>query len=309
MTPLAYDPLRAPFEMPVAIFSLHCELREPLEMQRRAGATLSTLLRGALGVALHEAGLAFLHEPHSPSQKRSHATPVVLRVQTLSRAAHSPQALSALHLSLTLLGRAPVAHQAQVLAAVAAMGQTGLTANRIPFALEVEPGFSGSLDQWVSARMVPCARLRVELVSPLDMVLDNVAGRLVGEAAHDLVQWDLVDRELAPLLGKQGCDLLADAARRAAARSAETLQVLTDVRYQKQGLRRSHSNGNHFTLHGHTGTIHLEGDLTLAWPWLCVAELRGAGRKKSFGLGELRLHPNPPELNQPGVQHPVFPAL
>jgi len=38
-----------------------------------------------------------------------------------------------------------------------------------------------------------------------------------------------------------------------------------------------------------SGFVELTGDLTRAWPWLRVLALRGAGQKRSFGQGEVRL--------------------
>ena len=38
-----------------------------------------------------------------------------------------------------------------------------------------------------------------------------------------------------------------------------------------------------------SGYVELSGDLALAWPWLAALALRGAGQKRSFGLGEVRL--------------------
>lgn len=135
----------------------------------------------------------------------------------------------------------------------------------------------------------------LELASPYQGGDAQVA-HLLGNLAHDLVQWDLEDSGTSAQLGKRGCDALADEARREAESSLSGVTV--DVRTldaEDHGLRQSRSNRGAFRLHGVSGYVELRGDLARAWPWLASLVLRGAGQKRSFGLGEVRLWLPPSE--------------
>ena len=175
-----------------------------------------------------------------------------------------------------------------------AAGRAGLWNGRtsVLFDLTYRPVFEGTLGAW-AARSGPHAmaagRVLVELASPCQGD-DAQLAPLLSNLAHDLVQWDLEDRGRSAELGKRGCDALADEARRQAEASLQGVTV--DVRAlgaEDRGLRQSRSNRGSFRLHGVSGCVELSGDLALAWPWLAALALRGAGQKRSFGLGEVRL--------------------
>jgi hypothetical protein len=275
--------------MPIAIVSATCQLAQPVDLPPRDGATLATVLRGAFGDALVHAGLGPLHEPRSRAQRRDHPSPLVLRVRSVEADAHEPTHVCGFEFTLLFLGRAACAQREPVLAALHGMAATGLTATRVPFELTLASGFEGTLADRNAMRARDGSRhARIVLRTPMSADLLRFDA-VLGEVAHELVQWDLVDRQVSEDLGKRGCDALAEQARVAAASSLLGVRVDADVTEQHIGSRRSRSNGHRFGLTGYTGAVTLEGDLCGALPWLVVLELRGAGRKKTFGLGEVQL--------------------
>ncbi len=310
------ETISAPFEMPIAVVQAQAHLSEPLELPAHPGASLATTLRGCYETALLRLGCALaagprccdrtpastpggvicadpspcpipiLYKPRSEAQRRDHASPIGLWArQTNERL---------VDLRVVLWGRRALAARQLAFEALAAAGRAGLWNGRtsVLFDLTYRPVFEGTLGAW-AARSRPHAmaagRVLVELASPCQGD-DAQLAPLLGNLAHDLVQWDLEDRGRSAELGKRGCDALADEARRQA--EASLRGVIVDVRAlgaEARGLRQSRSNRGSFRLHGVSGCVELSGDLALAWPWLAALALRGAGQKRSFGLGEVRL--------------------
>lgn len=305
--------LATPFGLPIAIVAAHVSLHRALRLQAHAGASLATTLRGAYDAALLRAGCAFapgprrcdrvaeherrpvvcqspttcpipaLYKPRSEAQRRDHPSPIGLTVRQTGA--------SSLDLTVTLWGRRACAARDLTFAALAATGRAGLWdgAAAVPFDLETHVTFEGTLGEWARRGRPGCGRLLLEFASPLQRA-DGELAHILGTLAHDLVQWDLEDSGDSAGLGKPGCDALADEARRQAAATLDGVSI--DVRSldaEDQGLRRSRSNHGAFRLSGVSGFVELSGDLTRAWPWLRALALRGAGQKRSFGLGEVRL--------------------
>lgn len=333
-----YDPLHDPFDLPVEILALHCGFERELVLPEREGANLHTTLRGAFGSALVAEGCAlarstdstktcidrqgrggcerpsacalpWLYEPRVASQRRDHPSPVVLRIEGVDSEVRDEEVLvSALRLSLFLLGRHATRGRELVLRALGRTGKRGLTEPRgrgplhpmasfdVRFSSTYVPVFAGTLGAWVAARRGKSSpkRVGIELASPLVASPPDLAA-LLGNTAHDLVQWDLADRGLSDAWGegaKQRCDELSDSARSQVAEWGRRLR--SDGHTKKVGLgrRRSVSTQQRFPLGGEgafTGWLELRGALDLVLPWLVVLELRGGGAKKSFGMGEVRL--------------------
>lgn len=286
-----YDPLRSPFDMPLTMFRANCTLARAIELAERPGASPATLVRGAFGLALVNAGLGWLHEPRCDAQRRAHPSPVVVRVRPLRSGADCGAAVAALELAVALLGRKACESLDPVIAALRGSGREGLSheGTRTPFTVETSARWAGTLGEWVRERSAGFGPdLAVELVTPLDRASPDLRG-VLADAAHELVQWDLADSGLADQLGKQGCDPLAERARRHVAALLAGTQVSVNVERADGGRRRSRSNGGRFPLRGYVGRIALTAVPTEALPWLVVLEVRGAGRKTSYGLGEVRL--------------------
>ena len=281
--------------MPIRLFVAECELRGPLYLPPRTGSSLATTIRGAYGAALVDGGGDWLQRPHSTTQRRDHATPIIVRV---TAEANAPEgSIVAFELSLVLLGRRAIAEQSLVLGALFEAGQRGLTARKIGFGVEIFPLYDGTLASWcakLAPEGEPLTQINLALETPMDADVGDFP-RLVGTVAHDLVQWDLEDSGLAASVHETGvdakrwCDTHADAARRAAEASLAEADIAMTVADKNLGKRRSHTNLGKFPLGGYVGLIDLRGNLNHALPWLRVLELVGGGRKKSFGLGTVRL--------------------
>jgi hypothetical protein len=61
------------------------------------------------------------------------------------------------------------------------------------------------------------------------------------------------------------------------------------LRSKSYGKRYSRQNGNSFELRDVYGKVNIRNKLGEALPWLAVLSLRGAGAKKSFGLGRVQI--------------------
>lgn len=180
-----------------------------------------------------------------------------------------------------------------VAAALEAAGRSGLgdpRGERTAFEVEPGPVFEGTLGRWVqlsSPAHLPSA-IEVELATPCRTTAAGLAA-VAGNAAHDVVQWDLVDRGIEQQHGPRGCDALADDARATAREAIEGLTVAAESsEVQSAGSRRS-TGGHRHDLTGLTARFRLCGDVGAAFPWLALLALRGAGEKRSFGLGQVRL--------------------
>lgn len=304
-----------PFRLPIAVFRIQAHLSTPLCLDPRSGASLATTLRGAYDGALLHAGCArqpgqqpcqgddgdprgvtcgrpdtcpipALYKPRSAAQRRDHPSPIGLNVEQTAPARLSGR--------VTLWGRRALAARTLALNALAGAGRRGLWdgARTVRFDVVVEPVFEGTLGAWVLRQHGPEAepcRVLVEFMSPCQGEPLRF-GALAGQAAHDLVQWDLEDSGASPTLGKRGCDDLADGARACAERAFERVTVAArQLDVEDLGQRYSRGNRHRFRLEGVRGFIELRGDLTAAWPWLVLMALRGVGQKRAFGLGGVRL--------------------
>ncbi len=303
-----YSPSHSPFELPISIYVIRCRLGRPLELLPREGASLSTTFRGAFFTALRSVGcirpsrgvcldscqspkacpVPLLHAPRSASQKRDHASPVLLRVEEPV----DVDGQAELACQMTLWGRKARGLAALILTALDAMARSGVRGRQgnVRFTPDVRLAFEGTLARWAEGWLPRGAdRVLVEFLGPCDTRTPDLS-TLAGNAAHDLVQWDLDDRGDSEHLGKVGCDELAEKAR-AQARAAFAC-VTEDAglaTYEDRGTRFSAANHNPFRLSGLRGYCALRGHLTPALPWLALLALRGAGEKTSFGLGAVRL--------------------
>jgi hypothetical protein len=188
-----------------------------------------------------------------------------------------------------------------VITALRRTGHAGLrdAAGVVPFAVEAESVTAAPLGSWV-ARAVPPASLASHALATIRLVtpcyVDRKGrkpgfelGRILGQMAHDLVQWELVDDGRAWELGRVPSDALSEAARRQAEDALKGLTIRTELRWADLGARYSHDNAQRFRLCGWVGRVRVEGDLTALMPWLLVLSLRGAGGKKSYGLGQVEV--------------------
>ncbi len=302
-----------PFSMPIAVVAARASLHRALRLEPHAGASLATTLRGAYEAALLRAGCAFapgprrcdrvaeharrpvvcqspttcsipaLYKPRSQAQRRDHPSPVGLWVRQTSE--------TSLDVSVTPWGRRACATRALALGALAGSGRAGLWdgASALPFDVETRTTFEGTLGDWARRGRPGGRRLLLEFASPLQCA-DGELAHVLGTVAHDLVQWDLEDCGDSARLGKPGCDALADEVRRQAEAALDGVSVeVRSLDAEDHGQRRSRSNHGAFRLYGVSGFVELSGDLSRAWPWLRALALRGAGQKRSFGLGEVRL--------------------
>jgi hypothetical protein len=238
-----------------------------------------------------------LYKPRSSAQERDHPSPVVLRV----REPGPSESATVLDATVVLFGRRALAHRGVVRAALDAAGGPGLRDARgsVSFTATVaEGGFEGPLGDWTS-RTVPMnttpQRVLVELVEPCDVRAPDIVA-VTCNLAHDLVQWDLEDRGASVNLGKPGCDALADATRALVREGFSGVSIDRGlITEDDRGLRTSGTNRGRFPLRGYRGYLVLSGNLARVLPWLAALSLRGAGGRKSFGLGDVKLWFPPPD--------------
>lgn len=317
-TDCAYDPTTSPFEMPICELVVRCQVESPPSTGPLVSRDLALALRSGfwanlvrLGCrddagACHRDGqgvrnrqtvacshrdscaVPVLFRPRSTIQRRDHASPAGLMVRRC--------ATDSFTVSIVLFGHRAVANRALIGRALEHTGTRGirLADTSLQFLPRPSGEFSGPLHQRL-AQILPmhiardhAAPVLLELSAPLDTTSGELA-TVLGNMAHDFVQWDLEDRGLAERLGKAGCDQLAEAARQCASASLASVRVDDGTIATRVGTRRSRSNRNRFVLEGRKGYLHLDGDLTAAAPWLALLSLRGGGRHKSFGLGQVRL--------------------
>jgi len=331
-----YDPLISPFEMPIGILQTNCLMERPLVLRDRLGANLRTSLRGAFGEALvglgcqkaahgrtcldrHGRGgcqspakcaVPWLFEPHVAEQRRDHPWPIVLKLThgDWELGGDGELVVSAMELTVVLLGRHANHERDLVVAALAKAGQSGIiergvdkhsgepSVDAVGFDTSTRELWSGSLGAWVQARLDGqlWREVGVELATPLAADPPDF-GSMLGNVAHDLVQWDLADSGLASSWARDGadakrrCDEHADRARAHVKEHLCHVAAGGEFGQAHLGRRWSRSTGGTFELMGFTGWLVLSGELEQILPWLVVLELRGGGKKKSFGLGEVRL--------------------
>lgn len=291
--------------LPLATIHLRLVFQRRLEMGTRGGARPETSLRGLLFSALLDAGCrrggrcrqveaghpcreraacAFgtLYQPRCEHQRRDHPSPVSLYLNVLDDS-------RVWQVTMLLWGRRALAHRALLVAAMEAAGNTGVRdlEGRVAFRVEARPGRTGSLADYCQRRAPQVARL--DFVSPCQSRAHSLQA-LLGNTAHDLMQWALADSGASAALGKRGCDAIADAARDGAVASLDRVsEHWTRRRGLSLGKRVSRTNRGQFSLEGFTGTVWLSGDLDAGWPWLRALALHGAGARRGFGMGRVRL--------------------
>lgn len=291
--------------MPVVVadLQLHCDRVVSLPVRR--GATLATSLRGTLlrhfaRRACRAAGscagsdpwrcadpqgcdATWLIAPRSLAQRRDHASPITLTVQSSSE--------RVIALRAVIWGRRATAQRAAILAAFADAGASGLIAgaHRVRWTAAAGPVHASAVGALV--RATAPARLGASIVGVTRLAQGDRSGfaPLIADVAHDLTQFALADCGLDQGLGKAGCDAIADRAR------AEVLaaQDQVDIRWQEVraanvGARLSRRNGHRFELSGTSASIALSGRLESIAPWLAAAGYWGIGGRKSFGMGRIR---------------------
>ena len=83
---------------------------------------------------------------------------------------------------------------------------------------------------------------------------------------------------------------LAREARRAAEQAAESIVVAeADLQPSQVGRRYSRSNKLPIFLEGFIGWAELQGDISVALPWLLALSLAGGGQKRTMGFGVVSL--------------------
>ncbi|MCM2332320.1 MAG: hypothetical protein NDI82_00010 [Anaeromyxobacteraceae bacterium] len=300
-----------PFTLPIRVEQIECRLERELELENRPGTSLATTLRGAFEESLVREGclrgacwktqpgrpravtcespsicpVPRLYKPRSEAQGRDHPPPVHHWIEIVDG--------DRIELQRVLWGRRAIGLGGLVEAAFTRTGAQGLFDRRgaARFTAARLSRFEGTLGEWASTLGRP-ARLLLELATPCAAPRFDLAV-LAGDAAHDLVQWELEDAGLTEQLGKPGCDERAEAARAVAARSFSAVQVEALIGWENAGERASASSGGPIDLSGHRGHLLLTGELGPALPWLAALALRGAGQRRAFGLGRVRLWSQP----------------
>lgn len=305
-----YDPLRSPFDAPLLTLDLALDLARPLTFGRVAGHSLATATRGAFDRALLTTACAalpdvscprdgapcarpdacvipWLHKPAAAAQRRTHPSPAVLHAAPTD----DPRRVA---LSVALFGRHAVDAVENVLAALHLAAAWGVRDDEgaVRFALRGDVRDARTLAERAASlrdEAPPGARWSLEFVDPCAAEAPELAA-LAGNAAHDLVQWDLHDRGDDEALGKRGCDALADLARAAAQAAWGAVEVTIEtLSADTWGPRRSRSNAGRFALEGFRGTVRLEGAVREALPWIVPWTLRGLGGRTAWGMGVVRL--------------------
>jgi hypothetical protein len=296
-----------PFTLQIRVERIDCRLERPLALGPRPGASLATTLRGAFEEALVREGcqqgtcgktlrgrrrsvsceapetcpVPHLYKPRSAAQGRDHSPPVHHWIESVRA--------DRIEVQRIVFGRRAIALGGLVDAAFARAAGQGLfdADGAVTFEACRRSAFEGSLGEWASTLGRP-AQVLLELATPCAAPQFDLPG-LAGGVAHDLVQWELEDGGLAEQLGKVGCDERAEAARVAAVQSFEGVRVEGLVAWHDGGERASAGSGGPIDLSGHRGYLRLDGELAPALPWLAALALRGAGQRRSFGLGQVRL--------------------
>lgn len=299
---------QSPFRMPVRVVRAHCRLARPVLMGDREAMELPQRLRGAwlesLGVTgcrgncnhnpanqtrtlvcarPQECAVPRLFKPRCQWQKRDHPPSVALWPE--------PTGADSFVLEAVCLGRHASSHRQLIDAALEDCGRRGVMFDDrpAPFLLDHSVCFDGSIDRLVAAEARPASELLLGFMTPCEVRSEDL-GDVAGNAAHDLVQWDLADSGASSILLKAGCDELAELARVQARRALAALAVQTLNREDVYvGRRWSESFRGSFRLSGFTAFVRLTGAVAEALPWLILLSIRGAGRHKSFGSGHVRL--------------------
>lgn len=249
-----------------------------------------------------------LVKPRSAVHRRDFSGAVLLRARSLESGLPS----TSFDLEVTLLGRKAIQEREDVLQGLEGMGATGLdvAGRRIPFhcdLLSASPALR--LHQWSPAPDASSApRALLVFESPTLHVERQGAegtgrrGRamtaggqlplegLLGQAAYELVAWDIEDRGGLTADGRHERDCLASTARAEIARRAQAVDMLDCVLEPiALGMRRSRRSGDMYPLLGFVGTAELSGPLAPVLPWLTWMSLSRAGQNRAQGFGENRL--------------------
>lgn len=231
--------------------------------------------------------MGLLYQPRSMNRNgdrissRDHASPVGVWIDLLAAEQWDMQ--------LLLWGRQAIACRPLVFEALERAGRAGIWGEdgAVGFSHDIVAEDSRTLARWCDRPPPDHALLTFD--TPCNTKSLNLA-TLVGNTAHDLVQWALVDAGASADLSKRECDDLADSSRQQAKETVETMTVqLHEERYVDLGVRQSRSNGGNLHLKGWTGSVALSDDLSAAWPWLKAMELSGAGGQRAFGMGRVKL--------------------
>jgi hypothetical protein len=229
-----------------------------------------------------ECPMFWLYKPRSSDQKRHHASPLALRAATTPG--------DVLTVQITCFGQHAVGDLPLIEHALVVSGQLGLEweSAKIPFRCRTDTNIAGPLGQLTAAPM-GLQQLNLEFTTPCQMTVLDLAA-VTGHAAHDMTQWALCDSGEAVRLGKEGSDAEAEAV---GARATEAVRALgitqSGTSFKDLGARRSRSNHGNIRLSGFVACMQLSGTLHEAFPWLALLALRGGGRHKSLGLGEVSL--------------------
>jgi hypothetical protein len=229
-----------------------------------------------------ECPVFWLYKPRSAEQKRHHASPLALRAAAASD--------NLLDVRITCFGRHAVGFLPLIQHALAVSGQLGLKweSGKFQFRCRMESNVAGLLGE-LTAPPTRLEELSLEFKTPCQMTVLDLAA-VTGHAAHDMTQWALCDSGQATRLSKKGSDAEAEAV---GARATEAIRALGIVQsgtsFKNLGLRRSRSNDGSIQLEGFVAHMQLSGLLREAFPWLALLALRGGGRHKSLGLGEVSL--------------------
>ncbi|MEQ8768689.1 MAG: hypothetical protein RL885_32580 [Planctomycetota bacterium] len=204
-------------------------------------------------------------------------------------------------LNLTLWGRRALDALPDIERAVGILARKGLTVDGRRVAFEIiEVGatevfslgdFHLHSDVGVSPELVILLETPLILGGSLDRI-DPLAllRRCLGNAAYELVAWDIEERDTVGILDRWARDELATAGRAHVDRLGAELELRSSQLHRvRVGVRRSRSTGSDFELRGVTGYLCVGGNLGPVLPWLQTASLGGLGQKRTQGFGEVRL--------------------
>ncbi|HEX3876767.1 MAG TPA: CRISPR system precrRNA processing endoribonuclease RAMP protein Cas6 [Bryobacteraceae bacterium] len=252
----------------------------------RFGATAANMVRGALGLALHETAPAAVYErlfkPRTatgPSGLADLPRPFVLRCPALDglKVAAGGDFTIDIHLFDSTDMTAETFQSA-----MAAWEQIGIGPRRARVRLERAESEVCTLS--LEADESAAGRVTVQFVTPTELK----AGGEVVERPEFAVLFARIRDRVATLRATYGAGALdvdfAELGERAAAVRMERCEVTWERRERKAGVAgRSHSLG------GFTGHAEYAGELGEFLPWLRAAQWTGVGRQTVWGKGEVRV--------------------
>ena len=261
-----------------------------------------------------------LLKPYSVVHRRAMATPVLLRAPDLE----CGEPCSTFELEVTLLGRRALRLRNEVLESLHKLARRGLVAHgeAVPFRIEDHTASPvRSLGEWVGdfiAFSPPRIQLVFEAPTLHQEKVRGADGRmskqyvasgapplagLMGNAAYELVAWDIEDRDVGEAVDRYRRDALASEARDAAREAAGNLNVLRALLEPIDlGTRRVGRGEVEQLIQGFLGTVELAGDLRGALPWLVWMALGRCGQNRAKGFGEMSLWGAGPHVGPPWGQ-------